>query len=65
MRRMLHFGFSLLAAATLLLAATSTASAHGAGTSFMKVKNAHGQKPHQASLLFSHRWERAPNTRQS
>ncbi|TMF98025.1 MAG: hypothetical protein E6I04_05415, partial [Chloroflexi bacterium] len=54
MRRTLHFCFSLLAAATLLLAATSTASAHEAGTSFMKVKQGHGQKPHQSSLLFSH-----------
>src|SRR5881396_3675323 len=48
MRRTLHFCFSLL------VAATSTASAHEAGTSFMKVKQGHGQKPHQSSLLFSH-----------
>jgi len=54
MRRTLHFCFSLLAAATLVLAATPTAGAHEAGTSFMKVKHAHGQKPHQTSLLFSH-----------
>jgi serine protease len=55
MRLSFRLCLSLLAAAVLLLAAATTAGAHEAGTSFMKVyKQAHGNKPHRTSLLYSH-----------
>jgi serine protease len=54
MRRPVHIGFSLLAVLVLLIATAGTSSAHQPGTTFMKVKAAHGGKPHGTSNLFSH-----------
>jgi serine protease len=54
MRRPVHIGFSLLAVLVLLIATAGTSSAHQPGTTFMKVKAAHGSKPHGTSNLFSH-----------
>ena len=54
MRRSLLLIFSLLAVFTLLLAATASVEAAQPGTSFMNVKQAHTQKPHRTSNLFSH-----------
>jgi serine protease len=54
MRRTVNLGFSLLAVLTLLIATAASSSAHQAGTTFMKVKAAHGTNPHHSTLLFSH-----------
>jgi hypothetical protein len=54
MRRSVQLGLSLLAVFVLLVGAAGTTSAHQPGTTYVKVKGAHGPKPHNGSNLFSH-----------
>ncbi|TMC53108.1 MAG: hypothetical protein E6J20_08530 [Chloroflexi bacterium] len=55
MRRTVQVGLSLLAVLALLLSVGGTASAHQAGTTYLKVKGAHSpNKPRQSSNLFYH-----------
>ncbi|TME43353.1 MAG: hypothetical protein E6I61_00145 [Chloroflexi bacterium] len=54
MHRSLRLGLSLLAVVTVVLATGGTSYAHQAGTTFMKVKAAHGNKPHGSANLFYH-----------
>ena len=55
MGRMARLGFSVFAVSVLLLATAGISSAKDAGTTYMKVKSAHGAKPPRGgSLLFSH-----------
>ena len=57
MGRMARLGFSLFVVSVLLLATAGISSAKDAGTTYMKVKGAHGAKPPKgggSTLLFSH-----------
>src|SRR5258708_16270672 len=55
MGRMARLSFSVFVVSVLLLASAGVSSAKGAGTTYMKVKSAHGAKPPRGgSLLFSH-----------
>ncbi len=54
MRRSLQLCLSLLAVLTLTAAAVTTAEAHQAGTTYMKINKAHGNKPSKGSNLFYH-----------
>src|SRR5438132_1636205 len=55
MRRTVQVGLSLLAVLVLLVSVGGTASAHQAGTTYLKVKGAHSPNhPHQSGNLFYH-----------
>src|SRR5258708_20780560 len=54
MGRMARLSFSVFVVSVLLLATAGVSSAKDAGTTYMKVKSAHGAKPSRGgSLLFS------------
>lgn len=54
MRRTVQVGLSMLAVIVLFAGAVGSASAHQSGTTFLKVKAAHGSKPSRGSNLFYH-----------
>src|SRR5438309_7044872 len=54
MRRSVPIVLSLLTALVLLIATAGTSSAHQDGMHILKIKAAHGSKPHGTNNLFSH-----------
>ena len=54
MRRSVTLLFSLAAVFALIVGTSATASAHARGTTYMKVKSAHGAKPHSSANLYYH-----------
>src|SRR5260370_36053823 len=55
MRRTVQVGLSMLAVVVLFAGAIGTASAHPSGTTYLKVKAAHGGKPNRGNNLSYHR----------
>src|SRR5260370_36618004 len=54
MRRTIQVGLSMLAVVVLFAGAIGTASAHPSGTTYLKVKAAHGGKPNRGNNLSYH-----------
>src|SRR5258708_34708717 len=54
MRRTVQVGLSMLAVVVLFAGAIGTASAHPSGTTYLKVKAAHGGKPNRGNNLSYH-----------
>ena len=54
MRRSITLLFSLAAVFALIVGTSATASAHARGTTYMKVKSAHGAKPRSSANLYYH-----------